>query len=597
MLTAHRLKNKLFPFLVGLILFTFFIPGCFNLRSNLSPPSQSQSAYSQTAQTAQTAQAGKYPNSASPLGTNLAGISDYSTELPFIDLFKSSRPWIPQCSQGEPDCPQGEWDTQESNLLNLDKDGWIKSIPAPEDPPKYTRVSTLLFAGIPNRYPSGKYVVLYEGEGTIKYNFDARKDEAASRPGRDMIDVDASKGQGVLLTIYASDPQKTGNYIRNIRVLQAEDESLYQQGEIFNPIFIDKIKKFRLLRFMDWMGTNNSQQKEWSDRPLPNNVTYTHKGNVPIEVMVNLANQLKTDAWFNMPHMATDEYMANFAKMVKERLDPNLKAYVEYSNEVWNFSFEQAHYALKQGKAKWGQDKGDAYMNWYGLRTAQMCDIWKGVFADQQQRVVCVMGTQTAWRGLEEAALECPYWVAEGNKPCYQHGIDDYAITGYFSGELGTPENAPKVEAWLNDPDGGFAKAVQHLKAGSSLGKTSTLPEVYDTFKYHANVAQKRGLQLVAYEGGQHIVGVQGVENNEKLTNFFMELNRRPEMQDLYIQLLNDWKQAGGNVFVNFIDIGVPSKWGSWGSLEYRGQKGSPKYNALMDFIDRNACWWQDCVR
>jgi len=30
-------------------------------------------------------------------------------------------------------------------------------------------------------------------------------------------------------------------------------------------------------------------------------------------------------------------------------------------------------------------------------------------------------------------------------------------------------------------------------------------------------VAQKKGLMLVAYEGGQHIVGSGGVENNQKL--------------------------------------------------------------------------------
>ena len=29
-------------------------------------------------------------------------------------------------------------------------------------------------------YPAGKYVVLYEGEGTITYGLDAKKDEAAS---------------------------------------------------------------------------------------------------------------------------------------------------------------------------------------------------------------------------------------------------------------------------------------------------------------------------------------------------------------------------------------------------------------------------------
>jgi hypothetical protein len=80
-------------------------------------------------------------------------------------------------------------------------------------------------------------------------------------------------------------------------------------------------------------------------------------------------------------------------------------------------------------------------------------------------------------------------------------------------------------------------------------------------------------------------VGVGKVKKNEQLNNFFMELNRRPEMYDLYTELLNDWEKSGGGLFMHFVDIGKPSKYGSWGALEYVGQKESPKYNALIDFI------------
>jgi hypothetical protein len=90
---------------------------------------------------------------------------------------------------------------------------------------------------------------------------------------------------------------------------------------------------------------------------------------------------------------------------------------------------------------------------------------------------------------------------------------------------------------------------------------------------------------LVAYEGGQHIVGNKKVKNNKDLNNFFIELNRRPEMYDLYTELLNDWEKSGGGLFMHFVDIGKPSKHGSWGALEYVEQKESPKYNALIDFI------------
>ncbi|MCA1993209.1 MAG: cellulose-binding protein [Coleofasciculus sp. S288] len=524
----------------------------------------------------------KYANlvnqsSNSYLGTNLNHINDSSTEMPFLDAFKTSRQWITQCKSEELGC-SGSWSTNELDKLDLDEQGWVKSLPAPEEPPEYTRVGTLLFRDI-GRYPGGRYVVLYDGEGNIEYKFDATKDTAASKPGRDIINVTPSNA-GIYLIITSTDPNKTGNYLRNIRVIQAEYEETYQT-QIFNPKFIKKINPFKTIRFMNWIKTNDSNQSEWKNRPKLDNASYGRENGVPLEIMVELANRLKSDPWFNIPHMATDEYITNFAQLVKESLNPELKVYVEFSNEVWNSQFKQQRYALQQGQSRWGKDKKDAHMQWYGMQTAQMCDIWKSTFGNQKNRVVCVMGTQTAWKGLEESALECSYWVAEGNKPCYQHGIDVYAIAGYFGRHLGDAENSSQVESWLSNSDGGFGKAFKEL--------SDSLSQEYENFIYHANVAKQKGLKLVAYEGGQHIVGRQGVENNDKLTNFFIELNRRPEMYELYTQLLNQWKRACGTLFIHYCDIRKPSKWGSFGALEYLDQDSSPKYDALIDFLAQNS--------
>lgn len=537
-------------------------------------------------------------NQNSSLGIGLSGVSYWSTQLPFLNQFKSSSSWLTQCVKNDPGCQGwGEWNTEESKQLNLDENGWIKSLPAPEDEPKFTRVSALLLRDISNQFPGGKYIVLYDGEGKIEYKFAAKKIDSESKPGRDVIEVDATKDDGVLLTLTSTDPNKTGNYIRNIRVIKAEDEPRYQKGELFNPRFIKKIQKFRALRFMDWQATNNSQQKNWQDRPQLDHATYTQKG-VPIEVMIALSNQLQSEPWFNMPHQATDEYITEFSKLVKQKLDPNLKVYVEFSNEVWNWQFKQSHYALEQGKARWGEDLGDAYMQWYGMRSGQTCEIWKKTFAGQENQVVCVISTHTAWKGLEKAMLDCPAWVAEGNKPCYQYGIDAYGITGYFSGNLGHPENTSTVESWLKEPDQGISKGFQQLQVGGlTPHDQDSLVEANKRFLYHADVAKERNLQLVAYEGGQHITGIEGVENNKQLTEFFIELNRNPEMYKTYLQLLDNWKQAGGTLFMHFVDVSQPSKWGSWGALESLNQTESPKYNALIDFIDNNPCWWEECKR
>jgi hypothetical protein len=49
---------------------------------------------------------------------------------------------------------------------------------------------------------------------------------------------------------------------------------------------------------------------------------------------VDLANALGASPWFTLPHTADDDYQRQFAALVKARLRPDVKVYVEWSNEV-----------------------------------------------------------------------------------------------------------------------------------------------------------------------------------------------------------------------------------------------------------------------
>lgn len=518
------------------------------------------------------------------LGMGLTSINDFSPQLPFLDLFKTARAWIPQDSD--------TWDTREP-VRYLDASGWPTRLPSASSGATYTKLSTLLLRDIAGTYRPGRYVVMYDGQGTLEYGFNATKLDSLSKPGRDVIQVDNSKDAGVLLSITATDPKQTGDYLRNIRVYHEDDLPLVAQGLTFNPTFQERIQNFGTLRFMDWMETNHSTQREWGDRPKPTDASWAWKG-ASVETMVALANEMQVPPWFNMPHQATDEYIANFAAYVRDHLDPKLRVYVEFSNEVWNWQFDQAHYAQAQAEARWGKDVQGGWMQWYGMRAAQTAQIWKQTFGTESDRVVAVLATQTGWKGLETYALNTPAWVAEGNEPAWKF-VDAYAITGYFGNNLGSPTHANTVRSWLSEPDGGFAKAFRHLSQGGLLGDSKdSVKDTIALFKYHAEVAKRHDLQLVAYEGGQHIVGISGIENDTQLTEFFIALNRRPEMAALYQQLLDGWKEAGGTLFNHFVDIAKPSKWGSWGMMESLDQTDAPKYAALQAFMSANPRWWEE---
>ena len=365
---------------------------------------------------------------------------------------------------------------------------------------------------------------------------------------------------------------------------------------MFNPAWIARIEDLRVVRFMDWMATNHSPLSAWSDRPRPDDYTFAWRG-APVEVMVALANEIGADPWFTLPHQATDEHIRAFAEFARDHLDPRRKAYVEYSNEIWNWIFGQTHWALAEAKRRWGADAGgDAWMQFAGMRAAETAAIWKDVFgAEAEDRLVAVVATQTGWLGLEQPLLEAPLWVAEDpdrNRPPASY-FDAYAVTGYFGHQLAA-EKAPDVLRWIAEgraaaerdaaakfPPGPARKAeverhrfdLATARAAADLrdGSVTGLPEgsvahlVDELFTYHADVAERHGLDLVMYEGGTHVVASPEWHEDADLTAFLMHLNYSPEMADLYATLLDGWRAAGGGLFNAFVDVAGPRQVGKLG--------------------------------
>ena len=542
-----------------------------------------------------------------PLAMGLAELADWSTQQPFIDLMKLARPWTGHL--------EGQWGGLDHDDLEaggyLDENGWPVAIPE-----EATGIEALLLVDQPPEATSqaGRYRVTWEGEGEIDLfvyqgeNFEYGENEIR-------FDYAPSVGH-VGIEITETDPGGTGDYIRNIEVVREDHIALHEAGALFNPDWIERIEDLRVLRFMDWMKTNNSDISGWSERPEPDDYTYTLDG-APAEVMVALANEVGADPWFTMPHLGTEEYMRAFATLVRDTLDPALRPYVEYSNELWNFQFDQTQWALEQAEARWGPDApGDAGMQYAGMRAAGTAEIWDGVFgAAAGERLVHVISTQTGWTGLEEALLEAPLWVAEDpgeNRPPAEY-FDAYGVTGYFGFSTGTDEKAPTVLGWIEesraaaeaeaDAQGltGAAReahveahrydlAVERVVADL---RADSLPNRLDgLLPYHAAAAEERGLDLVMYEGGSHVVGVGSWTNDETLTEFFTHLNYTPEMGALYEELLAGWREAGGTLFNAFVDVAPPSKWGSWGALRHLDDE-NPRWDALESYNESVEAWWE----
>jgi hypothetical protein len=539
------------------------------------------------------------PVSHQPVAINLAAIADWSPQVPFLDHFKTARPWVGHLA--------GQWGGIEHNDLAaagyLDPDGWPTAIP-----PELGSIGTMILTDLPDTATSlaGRYLLRYDGDGIVEVLGRGRN----VRYGNGRVWFDYTPGPGsVEIRIQRTDRAHADDYVRSITVVKQEHLDAYDEGALFNPQWLTRLQGFSALRFMDWMATNGSTQVKWQDRPRITDYTWGRNG-VPAEVMLALASQLGTDPWFTMPHASNDAYFQNFAQLVADQLEDGHKAYVEYSNEVWNWQFSQAQWASDQAKARWGGD--DLWMQFYGGRAAEMTQIWSTVFGDRApDQLVRVMATQTGWLGLEQQILQAPLWVAEqSDRKAPASYFDAYAVTGYFGGILGYNERTDMVHAWIADsteratdeaqrrglkaePRRNFIAAhrydIASAQAGLELRDGLISGDPADTvmdllgrvLPYHADIAATNDLDLIMYEGGSHVVGIGPMVDDTALTGFFTHLNYTPEMGALYAELLAGWQALGGQLFTAYVDVATPAKWGSWGALRSLDDD-NPRWNALV---------------
>ncbi len=574
-------------------------------------------------------------SSRSGAGLNVGGLGTSSPELPTIDLMKRAGAWLTQCGSAADGCTgfatgATGWDTLEESKLTLDAKGWPTSVPAVGDTTaKYRWVTTAISAGA---IPEGAYVVRYDGQGTVFYSGGAVKVAASSSAGRDVVQYTAAKG-GFFVSIRGITPSA---YVSNLRVYPpggacandyttfASDASAcggtkgafvafesFPSNRPWYPQFIKDVKGFRTLRYMDWMKTNTTPATDWSQRALPTDRVWTGANGAPLETIIDLSNDSQTDPWVNIPPYATDDYVHQFARLAHQRLASNLKLNLEYANEPWNYSFAATGWMLNQAKAAWptqvtqGANVYYLELNWYAQRLAQVCTIARQEFGADASRVTCIANTQAALSNGTEQTLACTYAAASLGKPCAKF-FDAVAIAPYFGFYISLPNYRPTVATWYTDADGGLTKLFEEINGADPSGNAMVGPlaaiSKFNSSRAMSNswmvatkaIADKYGLPMWAYEGGQHLVAPAG-DADTTFLNLIATANTDPRMQNSYAQDLADWKAAGGQTFTYYSHVATPSKYGMWGAKTTMDDNNAPKWKALLQARDGTSCWWSGC--
>lgn len=554
-------------------------------------------------------------NPTSPLGTNMGYHASWSSDWVFVDQFAKSRAWISGgCS--------GAWDTGQT--LTLDANGWVTNAPTGVCP------HTLIMDG--SNYPAGSYVLLWDGEGTLTAK-NGVSGYTVTSPGRATFQLSGSTlRRGVTIEIRTFNRQ---NPVKNIRVLMPggvcgtsateldhfrgcasarggsgscgtgetcfDFESVYwnrfadpvstmasHSEVVFHPQFLDKLSNYRNIRYMQWMRMNDGNTlSSWSSRTLVTHQDQTSGRGLAYEYASALSNALDADPWITVPHLATDAFVGSMAALFHANLSTKAKLYVEYTNEAWNGApaFTQAAYMKTQegcvyntSSRTWTncRDNGARY---YAQRTRQIMDIFTSEYGADVGRLVRVMGSFAANPSLTSRLM-----TFLGANTGTSRRIDAVAIAPYFGGRTGSLTNIV-----ANDP---------RLSMSSIFaGVAESLVTASGWIRNHATHARTYGVDLISYEGGQHLAPSVANQSNQQLIDAITAANRDPRMGQYYTQHLNDWRSLGAKTFMHYVHISSCGRQGCFGELESQNMEASSKYEALQGFIYDNDCWWTGCAR
>jgi len=469
------------------------------------------------------------------------------------------------------------------------------------------------WTGFTADYPSGTYTLTWQGKGSITVTGAAmgtRVTTTVNGVQQNTVSVtlkqNASQGSWTQMT--ATPP------VTNIHLMVPTSNQI--AGSIFTADFIAKIRPFSTFRFMDALNTNavnTGMLENWSQRtwPAAGSRGGTLQG-MAYEDIIALANQTGKDVWINIPGLATDDYVCRLARLFAYgesgsndngtncsttaassappgavALNSTSKVYIEYSNEVWNWGFMQTEdlYCMANGVPQPGGKcdvtappsliaktaRANHALPWAGssnlwyngtqmstVLTKRDNDIFKAVFGRRANQVRTVMNVQSA--------------DAPEIDPGFQFMSQGYgALTGYIDYMAVAPYFNTDSSSYENNLTNLFSDLGNVLLATNPNGNSNS---IYQWIQGDLSEANKYGLPLVAYEGGQGLSNGLSIETSAQ---------SQTQMYSLYKQYFAVWDKLVGrsHLFTHYELTGD----GNWGALLSLEDAGSQKWNALMSLI------------
>jgi len=545
------------------------------------------------------------------LGMNLFFHRDFNNSFAFTDIVRRARNWG---SVDRPFDPTGVrvdalgWPSQDAGLFlhaSLDDNppGTLTTGPAP--------------------LPAGTYSIIFNGRATTIFPSIGRisrlRYDIASNTSRAEWTLGPAEARHDNVTIVFSQTRRTANARINTGLTNL---CIYLPGfpdngsVVFTPDFLNIVRNFGIVRFMDWIDANKNPLVNFRDRVTPSHASYNlvvgsddlpdldftePLRGVAIEHMVQLCNETDTDMWINIPARATDDCVRRMLLLIRsggggyQGLEAGRRLYIEYGNEIWNSLGAAFHcfprisalarsalHANRNHPINFDRLLGDFSPDiltspgneltgdqpfvaaqlrhrFVAFRIKTISDIARGVFGDAQMmtRIRPILASQF---GDGQTTLSSGLrfldefaGVVRPNNPVARR-VDEIIFGG-----------------------GGAAYSVSNNSTRDTYFRNFPQPEFVPSARIDSVLARGYGIRHVAYEGGPSLGDPQTGEGGDARTERTFLAD--PRMRTAFSRAHDLWMQSGGEIFVYYVLTGDPT-------FEFAANDGDNRSMKMLGYDD-----------
>lgn len=279
--------------------------------------------------------------------------------------------------------------------------------------------------------------------------------------------------------------------VQLLRPIAPGSNVVYRPADLFSNDVKTAFSRFTTLRYLT---ANFNAEREWWERKLPGEMKAAWGDRHAVwEYEVMLANETGKDLYVTVPINASDDYVRRLAKLLRfgsdgvnpydgpvanpayPGLNPNLRVYVEWGNETWNWAFGQSSLGVDAGRVAVrgntpegriinfdGQRPNGDFRRWTALKTVQASNTFRSIWGNGAMGERVRMLLEYQYDNVQDTAMEALRFIDNyfNNGDGRQHVNNPNPVSYYVWGAGGASYfGASNPRGLVDDiavPDGSF---------------------------------------------------------------------------------------------------------------------------------------------